>query len=137
MPVKEVYYPKEKCHPDSFRTEVYVREGGDAVRLIYCCPREYWNEEKKICEDSMRLHSLHHEDGGEELREERNMPCEDVLERGLTRDVCSDFRGLRRWVMCRTWEMLDRGEESNFRRAMKKAWAEARSTCEVDRGVEF
>ena len=34
-------------------------------------------------------------------------------------------------------KMLDRGEESNFRRAMKKAWAEARSTCEVDRGVEF
>jgi len=53
----EYLYPKEACHPKSFR----IRYTDDRKHmLIFCCPKEHWDEEKKVCKTSIKLHSIHH-----------------------------------------------------------------------------
>ena len=58
-----------------------------------------------------------------------SIKCAVVLGQGLQPNVCSDFRAIRRWVMCRTWELLDSGGAKSFREAVRKAWEEARLGC--------
>ena len=62
IPSVETYFPREGCHPESFRTDIFIKPS-DAlprhkVRLIYCCPKDKWNPETGRCEDAMKLHSL-------------------------------------------------------------------------------
>ena len=55
--------------------------------------------------------------------------CRLVLERGLTKDVCTNFREIRRWVACRTWQLLDEGKYTSWRDAIRQAWREAKEGC--------
>ena len=59
--------------------------------------------------------------------------CKSVLDKGLTEDVCRDFRGIRRWVLCRTWQLMDE-EKKRFRDAISQAWKEAKDIC-AEKGV--
>ena len=84
--------------------------------------------EGKLIEESLR--------GAAELLglnpEEVNDPsikCAIVLSRGLTPEVCEDFREIRRWVLCRAWELLDQHKVDRFRDAVRQAWAEAKLGC--------
>lgn len=66
--------------------------------------------------------------------EEVNDPkskCPAVLDVGLTPEVCRDFRAVRRWVMCRAWQLLDSGEAKRFRDAIRRAWREEEEACGV------
>lgn len=121
--MKKVLTPREKCHPSSFRSEVYASDS-EIVRLIYCCPTDKWSDAEGKCMDSMELHEVIHEsDGGDEL-----MPCDEVLKKNVG-EFCDDFRLTRKWVMCRAWNMIEKGEAKGFREAVKKAWAELRTSC--------
>ena len=60
---------------------------------------------------------------------ETSAKCAAVLDRGLTKDVCQDFREMRRWVLCRTWELLDSGQASSFKEARRMAEAERKKAC--------
>lgn len=60
--------------------------------------------------------------------------CEVVLDEGLIEEVCKDFREIRRWVLCRAWQLLDSKEVDTFEVAMETAWAEAKNKCR-ERGV--
>lgn len=55
--------------------------------------------------------------------------CKAVLSRPLDRSICQDFRGIRRWVLCRAWQLLDSGEAKMFRTAIRRAWSEAKRIC--------
>jgi hypothetical protein len=70
-------------------------------------------------------------------RHEVNDPsekCALVLSRGLNKQICEDFREIRRWVACRTWQLLDSGIYHRWRDAIRRAWAEAKEKC-VEVGV--
>ena len=54
--------------------------------------------------------------------------CRLILDKGLTKDVCYDFRGIRRWVMCKAWEIMEK-EKVPFRTAIRTAWDEAKKLC--------
>jgi len=54
--------------------------------------------------------------------------CEYVLERGTPAEVCKDFREIRRWVLCRAWELMET-EGLRFRDAISRAWIEAKEKC--------
>ncbi len=53
--------------------------------------------------------------------------CKEVLE-SLDAELCRSFRGIRSWVMCRAWELMD-SEGLSFSEAMRTAWMEAREKC--------
>jgi len=53
---------------------------------------------------------------------------ESILEEGLTKSRCYDFRGIRQWVMARTWQIIET-EHKRFKDAIRQAWDEARRTC--------
>jgi len=66
---------------------------------------------------------------GEALKENPVSPkCEAVLTASMTKSVCYDFREIRRWVMCKTWALMET-EKLPFKDSIKKAWAEARAKC--------
>jgi len=50
--------------------------------------------------------------------------CEAVLE---TPPKCYDFRGIRSWVMCRAWDIME--SEKRTRLPVGEAWSEARRVC--------
>ena len=54
--------------------------------------------------------------------------CKLILEEKLTKDRCFDFRGVRQWVMCRTWEMMEK-ERVPFAEGIRRAWDEIKSKC--------
>ena len=58
-----------------------------------------------------------------------SIKCSIVLGQGLQPEVCSDFRAVRRWVLCRTWELLDSHGAKSFREAIRRAWEEVRLSC--------
>ena len=64
---------------------------------------------------------------GEEMNDLSHR-AEEILERGLTKDICYDFRGIRRWVMVRAWDIMEK-EKTSFRDAIRRAWAEAKEKC--------
>lgn len=53
--------------------------------------------------------------------------CERVLE---TSPKCWDFRGIRSYVMCRAWQILE--EEKRTRLPVGEAWMEARKVCVME-----
>jgi len=66
----------------------------------------------------------------EELKELNPLTehCKMVLEKGITEAICKSFRGIRSWVMCRAFELIEK-EKMGFRDALKTAWAEAHEKC--------
>lgn len=61
---------------------------------------------------------------------EVSIKCRYVLEeRGLTAEVCKDFREIRRWVACRAWQLIERDEADTWRDAIRRAWNEAKAQC--------
>jgi hypothetical protein len=40
---------------------------------------------------------------------------------------CYDFRGIRAWVMCRAWDLMEKGKLTKL--PVREAWAEARQVC--------
>jgi hypothetical protein len=53
--------------------------------------------------------------------------CEAIL---ASRPKCYDFRGIRSWVLCKAWEILER--EKRTRLPVGEAWAEARKVCTME-----
>ena len=60
---------------------------------------------------------------------EPSIKCSIILGQGLQPEICSDFREIRRWVLCRAWELLDSHSVKSFREAIRRAWEEARLGC--------
>lgn len=54
--------------------------------------------------------------------------CKIVLERGLTKEDCLDFRKIRSWVMCNAWKIMEE-RRTPFRSAIKQSWVEAKEAC--------
>ena len=64
--------------------------------------------------------------------EEVNDPsvkCRRVLEEGLTPQTCSNPRQVRRWVMCRAWQLIETDQTNRFQEAIRRAWMEAKIAC--------
>lgn len=53
--------------------------------------------------------------------------CERVLE---TLPKCWDFRGIRSYVMCRAWDIMEK--EKRTRLPVGEAWMEARKVCVLE-----
>jgi len=45
------------------------------------------------------------------------------------KEICKDFRGYRRVVMCKAFELLEKGEVAGFSDAMDKAWDWVKEKC--------
>ncbi len=52
--------------------------------------------------------------------------CKLVLEKGTS---CTDFIGVRRYVLCYAWNLLKQGKEKSFKSAIDKAWAYVKQYC--------
>lgn len=53
--------------------------------------------------------------------------CERVLE---TPPLCWDFRGIRSYVLCKAWDIMEK--EKRIRLPVAEAWREARAVCRMD-----
>jgi hypothetical protein len=53
---------------------------------------------------------------------------EEILKRGLSKDICYDFREIRRYVLIMTWKKLEE-RRIPFKTAIREAWAEAKKKC--------
>lgn len=53
--------------------------------------------------------------------------CERVLE---TPPKCWDFRGIRSYVMCKAWDIMEK--EKRTRLPVGEAWMEARKVCRME-----
>jgi len=63
----------------------------------------------------------------EELHQSPISPhCEKVLE---TPPKCWDFRGIRSYVMCKAWDIMEK--EKRIRLPVGEAWIEARKACVI------
>ena len=56
--------------------------------------------------------------------------CPAVLSPEHVPQVCGQSRERQRWVMCRVWEMVNTGGVTDFRDAVKLAWAEIKGKCQ-------
>jgi hypothetical protein len=150
-PAKEVFFPREKCHPASFRTDLLTKED-HVVRYIWCCEREKYNEERGVCENTIKLHAMYREPlGGSSMSEpesvekelKKALPAVLDLEHEFSPEPevsakcatvlgapvpCEDFRGIRRYVLCAAWRRMEE-EKKPFKEAVREAWAEARKAC--------
>ena len=54
--------------------------------------------------------------------------CRRVLEQPITPAVCSNFRQVRRRVLCDAWQRV-RDEGIPFREAVRRAWDKALDEC--------
>lgn len=50
--------------------------------------------------------------------------CEAVL---AEPPKCYDFRNIRAWVMCKAWDILEKGKRTKL--PVSEAWQEARKVC--------
>lgn len=60
--------------------------------------------------------------------EEPDPDCPSSLEEGLDEETCENMNGLRQWVFCRAWELVDK-EGFRLGEAESKAWSEAKKGC--------
>ncbi|MEM3905627.1 MAG: hypothetical protein QXQ95_08740 [Thermofilum sp.] len=56
------------------------------------------------------------------------MSCRELL-KGEVKNLCDDYKNLRRWIMCRSWELIRKGEAVSFKEAIRRAWSEAKEAC--------
>lgn len=57
----------------------------------------------------------------------KSQNCSEALAREATKELCSNFRGIRQRVMCQAWREADKG--APYGEAIRKAWREAVETC--------
>jgi len=57
-----------------------------------------------------------------------SLKCQITLEKGITKEICSDFRKTRSYVMCRAWDLVSK-EKIPFRDAIRAAWEEVTRAC--------
>jgi hypothetical protein len=73
--------------------------------------------------------------------------CQTALKEPVTREVCLDFREIRRRVMCDSWRRVEE-ERLPFREAVRRSWDRAMEDCrgagvhspepaEVEKAVEM
>lgn len=67
--------------------------------------------------------------------DETDPDCDTALSTGLDDDTLDSFRGVRQWVMCRAWQLIESGEES-FRGAVQRAWDEAEAEAD-EQGIDL
>lgn len=54
--------------------------------------------------------------------------CKLVLSMPLTKEICFDFREIRRRAMCETWRIFEE-QKIPFREARKLAWEKVKKEC--------
>jgi len=54
--------------------------------------------------------------------------CKLILEKGLTKDMCYDFRAIRRYVLCNAWKLMEE-RKIPFRDAIRESWRKAKEEC--------
>jgi len=47
----------------------------------------------------------------------------------LNENVCTDFKEIRRWVMCRAWQLYELGKVDRFGEAIRRAWFDLKVKC--------
>lgn len=62
--------------------------------------------------------------------------CDDILKRGLNKQQCNNFKMIRRWVMCKAWQLIEQDKVNTFDKAMNRAWKLAKDRCN-EIGVEI
>ena len=62
------------------------------------------------------------------MDESVSVKCKVLLEKGLDKETCYDFRKVRGYVMCKAWDIMDK-ERVPFREAIRRSWAETKSEC--------
>jgi hypothetical protein len=50
--------------------------------------------------------------------------CELVLSKP---PECGDYRAMRSWVLCKSWQLMDKGRLTRL--PVKQAWSEAKGIC--------
>jgi len=63
-----------------------------------------------------------------EMSNSVSMKCKILLEKGLDKETCYDFRKVRAYVMCHTWELMEK-EKIPFREAIRRSWADTKKGC--------
>jgi hypothetical protein len=53
--------------------------------------------------------------------------CENVLDNP---PLCWDFRGIRSYVLCKAWDIMEKGKR--VRLPVGEAWSEARKVCRME-----
>jgi hypothetical protein len=62
------------------------------------------------------------------MAEEISVHCKVILEKGLDKETCYDFRKVRAYVMCKSWDKMLK-EKVRFADAIKASWGETKSEC--------
>lgn len=57
-----------------------------------------------------------------------SLRCKILLEKGLDKETCYDFRKVRAYVMCKAWYLMEK-ERIPFREAIRRAWDETKVAC--------
>ena len=54
-------------------------------------------------------------------------------------EVCTDFREIRRWVMCRAWQLYELGrcQMMGPNNCIKRAWSDAKAICLRKYGISI
>jgi len=64
---------------------------------------------------------------GASMLRERSSRCEAVLSKP---PPCYDFRGMRAYVLCKAWDIMEK--EKRSRLPVGEAWREARKVCQKE-----
>ena len=67
-------------------------------------------------------------ESGEKINPPLSFKCMMILDEPVSRELCYDFRGIRRRVMCRAWKLME-DEKISFGEAVRRAWRETKKEC--------
>lgn len=62
------------------------------------------------------------------MTENVSLKCKILLEKGLDKETCYDFRKVRAYVMCHAWELMEK-EKIPFREAIRRSWSDTKTEC--------
>jgi hypothetical protein len=62
------------------------------------------------------------------MAEEISVHCRVILERGLEKEICYDFRKVRAYVMCNAWKKMIE-KKMRFADAIRESWADTKAGC--------
>jgi len=62
------------------------------------------------------------------MTENVSIKCRILLEKGLDKNTCYDFRKVRAYVMCKAWDLIEK-EKIPFREAVRRAWSDTKVEC--------
>ena len=57
-----------------------------------------------------------------------SVKCDLVLKTPISKDICFDFREVRRRSMCQTWKIFEE-KRISFKEARKLGWEETKKKC--------